>query len=212
MSARKLKKRAWLESSRRDGFNRRARQGGYRSRAVFKLQEIDQRDRLVSSGMRILELGAAPGGWSQYLAKIVGPTGSVVAVDILPMEPVAEVHFLRGDFTDPDCQLEAIDALGGPADLVLSDMAPNITGIRQVDQANVIDLLDATLLFSARVLRQGGNLLIKVFEGPELRDFRSRCDRMYAQVQVRKPSASKSKSREYYLLAKSLLHTKPRIG
>ena len=194
----------WLENSRRDGFIRRARQGGYRSRAVFKLQEIDQRDRLISNGMRIVELGAAPGGWSQYLAKIVGPAGIIVAVDILPMKPVDNVSFLRGDFTDPDCQQEAAR--------VLSDMAPNITGITQVDQANVLDLLESTLLFSAGVLRPGGNLLMKVFEGPDLKDFRSRCDRMYRQVHVRKPSASRSKSREYYLLAKSLLHTKPRIG
>lgn len=212
MSGRKQKSKPRLENRRADGFNRRARELGYRSRAVFKLQEIDRRDRLVKSGMRVLELGAAPGGWSQYLAKKVGPTGTVVAVDLLPMEPIDNVCFMKGDFTDPDFQSEFINILGGTANLVLSDIAPNISGIREVDQANFLDLIESTLRLSTLILPVGGNLLMKVFEGPELKDFRARCARMFSQVQVRKPAASRSKSREYYLLAKSLLHTKPRIG
>lgn len=211
MSRRKQKRGAWLDHACRDSFNRRARQQGYRSRSVFKLLEIDHRDRLIKSGMHVLELGAAPGGWTQYVAENVGPTGTVVAIDLLPMEPLNNVRVLRGNFADPDFQLDYISALDGPVDLVLSDMAPNITGIRQVDQANVLTLLEQTLHLSTCVLRQGGNLLMKVFEGPELKDFRAKCDRMFGQVQVRKPVASRSRSREYYLLAQSLLHTTPRI-
>lgn len=212
MGSRKQKTKLWLENTRGDGFKRHARQQGYRSRAVFKLQEINRRDRLIASGMRVLELGAAPGGWSQYVAKKVGPAGRIVAVDLLPMKPVDNVCFLQGNFTDPDFQLKFFNALGGSANLVLSDMAPNITGVRQVDQASFLDLIESTLDLSARILHTGGDLLIKVFEGPEIKEFRARCELMYRQVQVRKPAASRSKSREYYLLAKSLLHTKPRIG
>lgn len=212
VSRRKHKSKLWCNNIRHDGFKRRATLQGYRSRAVYKLQEIDRIDRLIVNGMRVLELGAAPGGWTQYLAAKVGSSGTIVAVDVLPMKPLENVRFLRGDFTDKAFQREFISALGGRADLVISDMAPNITGIREVDQANVLDLLEVTLHVSAAVLRTGGNLLMKVFEGPELKDFRTRCDQMYKQVLVRKPSASRPKSREYYLLAKSLLHTQSRIG
>lgn len=211
MSGRKQRKNQWLQNHRDDGFTRRASQEGYRSRAVFKLQEIDQRDHLISSGMRVVELGAAPGGWSQYLGKKVGPKGKVIAIDLLDLKPVKNVLFLRGDFTNLNIQLQLIKMLDGGADLVLSDMAPNITGIKDTDQANFLGLLDATLDLSTRILRQGGNLLLKVFEGPELKSFRGRCEREFKRVHVRKPSASRSKSREYYLIATGLLHTRHRI-
>lgn len=212
VSRRQKSKNQWLQTHRNDGFTRRAGQKGYRSRAVFKLEEIDQRDHLISSGMRVVELGAAPGGWSQYVGKRVGPAGKVIAIDLQDVKPIEHVHFLRGDFTDPNIQLQLIDMLDGKADLVLSDASPNITGIKDVDQANLLDLLDATLDLSTRILRQGGNLLVKVFEGAEIMRFRSRCEREFRRVHVRKPSASRSKSREYYLVATGLLHTKHGIG
>ena len=204
MARRKQKKNQWLEQQRKDNYTRQARQQGYRSRAVFKLQEIDQRDRLISRGLRVLELGAAPGGWSQYIAEKVGHQGLVVAVDLIVMKPLPNVHFIHGDFTDSAVQRSLVDVLG-TTDLVLSDMAPNITGIRDVDQARFLDLLDSALDLAGRILRPGGGVLLKVFEGPEIKAFRQRCESCFGQVQVRKPSASKSKSREYYLLAKGYM-------
>jgi 23S rRNA (uridine2552-2'-O)-methyltransferase len=204
MARRKQKKNQWLEQQRTDNYTRQARQQGYRSRAVFKLQEIDLRDRLISRGLRVLELGAAPGGWSQYIAEKVGHQGLVVAVDLIMMKPVPNVHFIHGDFTDSAVQRSLVDVLGA-TDLVLSDLAPNITGIRDVDQARFLDLLDSALDLAGRTLRPGGSVLLKVFEGPEIKAFRQRCESCFGQVQVRKPAASRSKSREFYLLAKGYI-------
>lgn len=205
MGSRKQKKNRWLESKRSDGFVRQARRQGYRSRAVFKLEEIDLRDGLVSSGMRVVELGAAPGGWSQYVAKKIGPKGLIVAVDRLEIRPIPNVRVIKGDVTDVSIQRQIMRALTEPADLVLSDMAPNITGIKEADQARFLDLLETTLELSRGVLRPGGSVLMKVFEGPQMRSFRSCCEQEFRQVQVRKPAPSRSSSREYYLLAKGLL-------
>ena len=211
MGQRKQRKDQWLQKHLRDGFVKRASQKGYRSRAVFKLEEIDQRDQLISRDMRVVELGAAPGGWSQYVGTKVGSRGTVIAVDLVKMKPVKNVLFLHGDFTDPNIQKRLIEMLGGNADLVLSDMAPNITGIKDTDHANILDLLNATFDLSTRILDQGGSLLVKVFEGPELKHFRSRCEQRFKNVHTRKPSASRSKSREYYLVARGLLPTQRRI-
>ena len=204
MARRKQKKNQWLEQQRKDNYTRQARQQGYRSRAVFKLQEIDQRDRLISRDLRVLELGAAPGGWSQYIAEKVGHQGLVVAVDLIMMKPLPNVHFIHGDFTDSAVQRSLVDVLGA-TDLVLSDMAPNITGIRDVDQARFLDLLDSALDLAGRILRPGGEVLLKVFEGPGIKAFRQRCESCFGQVQVRKPAASRSKSSEFYLLAKGYM-------
>ncbi len=204
MARRKQKNNQWLHRHRKDIYIRQSRQQGFRSRAVFKLQEIDQQDGLISRGMRVLELGAAPGGWSQYTAEKVGSQGLVVAVDLIAMKPLPNVHFIHGDFTDIAVQRSLVDVLG-TTDLVLSDMAPNITGIRDVDQARFVDLIGSTLDLVGRILRPGGNLLVKVFECPEIRAFRQRCERGFEQVQVRKPAASRSKSREYYILARGYL-------
>ena len=201
-----------MQKHRNDGFVRRASQEGYRSRAVFKLQEIDRRDHLISNGMKVVDLGATPGGWSQYVAEKVGPSGKVVAIDLLDMKPINKVTFLRGDFTDSKFQTKVMQELGGPADLVISDAAPNISGIKEVDQANCIAVLEGALDFSTHILRKAGNLLIKVFEFPDLQHFRRRCEREFKHVYTRKPPASRSKSREYYLIATGLLHTKHRIG
>lgn len=202
---RKQKRNQWLEKRRNDGFVARAQRQNYRTRAVFKLQEIDRRDRLIRPGMTVLELGAAPGGWSQYTGERVGPGGRVVAVDLLPMQPVDNVVSMQADLMEAGTQQELAGLIGGSADLVLSDMAPNITGIAEADQARFLDLLNATLDLSRRILRPGGNMLVKVFEGPQAQEFRKRCAREFATVTVRKPAASKSASREYYLLAVGLL-------
>jgi 23S rRNA (uridine2552-2'-O)-methyltransferase len=154
--------------------------------------------------MRVLELGAAPGGWSQYTAEKVGHQGLVVAVDLIVMKPLPSVHIIHGDFTDNAVQQTLVDVLG-TSDLVLSDMAPNITGIRDVDQARFLDLIGSALDLAGRVLRPGGGMLLKVFEGPEIKAFRRCCESSFGQVQVRKPSASRAKSREYYLLAKGYM-------
>ena len=204
VSGRKQNKSRWLQRHRSDAFVKRARQQGYRSRAVYKLQEIDQRDGLLSRGMTVLELGAAPGGWAQYVADKVGSAGKVIAVDVLPMKPVANVRFLQGDLAEQAVQLRLIEILDGPVDLVLSDMAPNITGIKEVDRARYMELLGLTLDLSRRVLRRGGNALIKVFEGGGIKEFRGHCEQFFKRVAVRKPSASRPQSREYYLLATGL--------
>ena len=201
-----------MQNHRNDGFVRRASREGYRSRAVYKLQEIDRRDHIIASGMRVVDLGAAPGGWSQYAADKVGQSGKVVAIDLLDMKPINNVTFLRGDFTDVKIQAKVTQEFGGPADLVISDAAPNISGIKEVDQANFITVLEGALDFSTHILRRAGNLFIKVFEFPDLQHFRQQCEREFKHVYTRKPSASRSKSREYYLIATGLLHTKHRIG
>ncbi len=207
MSRRKPKTRQWLQERRNDGYARRARRHGYRSRAVYKLAEIDHRDRLIRRGMRILELGAAPGGWSQYLAEKVGPEGQVVAVDVIEMATVQNVRFIHGDFTDPAVRKLLIEALGS-ADLVISDMAPNITGVRDADRARFLELLESAMDIARMTLRGGGNMLLKVFEGPEIKGFRKDCDQYFKSVSVRKPSASRPRSREYYLLAKQFVRDK----
>lgn len=207
MSRRKPKTRQWLQERRNDGYARQARRHGYRSRAVYKLEEIDHRDRLIRRGMGILELGSAPGGWSQYLAEKVGPEGQVVAVDVIEMAAVQNVRFIHGDFTEPAVRKRLIEALGS-VDLVISDMAPNITGVRDVDRARFLDLLDSALDMALMTLRNGGGMLIKVFEGPEIKGFRKDCNKHFKDVSVRKPSASRSRSREYYLLAKQFVRDK----
>lgn len=207
MSRRKPKTRQWLQERRNDGYARQARRHGYRSRAVYKLEEIDHRDRLIRRGMGILELGSAPGGWSQYLAEKVGPEGQVVAVDVIEMAAVQNVRFIHGDFTEPAVRKRLIEALGS-VDLVISDMAPNITGVRDVDRARFLDLLESALDVALMTLRNGGSMLIKVFEGPEIKGFRKDCNQHFKDVSVRKPSASRSRSREYYLLAKQFVRDK----
>lgn len=204
----KPKTKRWLSERRKDGYARQARRQGYRSRAVYKLEEIDVRDRLVKRGIRVLELGAAPGGWSQYLSDKVGPDGLIVAVDLLAMPPVPNVRFVRGDFTDPALRRGLVGTLG-QVDLVLSDMAPNITGVAEVDRARFLELLESALELAQVVLRDGGSMLLKVFEGPEIRDFRNACEGCFGEVVVRKPSASRSRSREYYLLARRFRRDNP---
>jgi len=181
---------------------RRARAEGERSRAAFKLQELDRREGLLRPGMRVVDLGAAPGGWSAYAARRVGPQGLVVAVDRLPMEPVPGVAFVQGDFAEADTLERLLEALEGePVDLVLSDMAPNLTGVAAIDQPRAMALAELALDLAERVLRPGGGLVVKVFQGEGLDAFVGQARARFGRVRLRKPPASRARSRELYLVA-----------
>ncbi len=195
--------KAWLERQERDPFVKQAREADYRARAVYKLQEIDQKYRLFRSGQTVVDLGAAPGSWSQYAAHKAGPAGTVVALDVLEMEPIANVQFICGDFTE-DRTLSACLAVVGEkgVDLVISDMAPNLTGIRDSDQARSLYLAELALDFAGRVLKPGGDLLVKIFEGSGVDQYRKQLSEHFHKVIVRKPKASRDRSREFYMLAR----------
>ena len=201
--ARTKTSKAWMHEHVTDIYVRRARQEGYRSRSAFKLLEILEKDKLVRSGMIVVDLGAAPGGWSQVLGPLVGEKGRVVALDLLEMEPIRNVTFLRGDFSE-DQVLETLKrALDGrQADLVVSDMAPNISGVGMVDQARSIGLAELALDFTGNFLKPGGCLLVKVFQGSGLDEFRKQLEKEFDSVAVRKPKASRDRSSELFLLAK----------
>jgi 23S rRNA (uridine2552-2'-O)-methyltransferase len=197
--------KAWMHEHVTDAFVRQARREGYRSRAAYKLMELAAQDRLIRPGMTVVDLGAAPGGWAQVAAEIAGPQGRVIAVDILEMAPVAGVAFVQGDFGD-DATLQAVEALlgGQKADLVLSDLAPNISGIALVDQARAVRLGELALEFSCKWLKPGGNFLVKTFQGEGFEQFRAALKGRFRQVITRKPQASRGRSSEIYLLAKGL--------
>jgi 23S rRNA (uridine2552-2'-O)-methyltransferase len=194
----------WRQRQDRDVYVERAQREGWRSRAVFKLQEIQEKEKLLAPGMICVDLGASPGGWSQLAAKVVGASGNVVAVDVLPMDPIPGVEFIRGDFTDEATVAKVRDALGGRrAGLVISDMAPNISGNRATDQARSLALLEAALWFAEDVLADGANLLLKAFQGEGVDEFTSELRARFAKVRVVKPKASRAESREIYLLARN---------
>ena len=197
------KTRRWLQEHRSDVFVKRAAQAGYRSRAAYKLAEIDDRDSIFAPGQVVVDLGAAPGGWSQVAAARTGPGGRVVAMDLLAMEPLPGVEFIRGDFHQREtlARLEALLA-GRAVDLVLSDMAPNISGIRASDQARAMALAELALDFADTHLVAGGTLLVKVFQGADYPAFLAAMKRRCRDTKVRKPEASRRKSTEHYLLGR----------
>lgn len=200
MARRKRGTRRWVDEKKRDPYARQARQSGYRSRSAYKLEQIDRQDRLLQSARRVLDVGAAPGGWSQY-AKRRMTGGAVVAVDLLPVAPIDGVTIIQGDFTDSAVQARLLAAVEPDSyDLVISDMAPNITGIADVDQARGAELAEQVITFSARVLADNGRLLVKVFEGSEAPRIRTLGQSLFQRGAVRKPDASKDKSREFYLV------------
>lgn len=193
----------WLREHFNDPFVKEAQRQGYRSRAVFKLQEIDAKARLLRPGMVVVDLGAAPGGWSQYAAEKVGSHGHVVALDILPMDSLANTTVLQADFTEDEALRQLQDTLGGrPVDLVLSDMAPNISGMRAVDQPRAMYLVELALDFAREVLKPGGDFLVKTFQGEGFDSFLKEMRGEFERVVSRKPEASRGRSREIYLLAR----------
>ncbi|MFA7557677.1 MAG: 23S rRNA (uridine(2552)-2'-O)-methyltransferase RlmE [Hydrogenophaga sp.] len=196
----------WLKEHFDDEYVKRAQQMGYRSRAVFKLLEIDEKDRLFRKGMRVIDLGAAPGGWSQMARDRVGPQGRVVALDILPMDPLPDVEVLQGDFREESVMDALLASVGDEkVDLVMSDMAPNISGERTVDQPRAMYLAELALDLAQRVLAPRGDLLIKVFQGEGSDAFMRTLKEHFAKVIVRKPKASRPRSREVYLLARNYI-------
>ena len=195
--------RQWVAEHGKDPFVRKARADGYRSRAAYKLQEIAERERLLHTGQRVLDLGAAPGGWSQVAASRVGAPGRVVALDLLPMRPLSGVRFVQGDFGDTDTRARLREAMEGEAaDLILSDMAPNLEGVKVADSAMSLELAESVIDAAPEWLVSGGALLIKVFEGPGTRGLRRNLMQRFSSVRVRKPAASKARSSEFYLMAK----------
>jgi len=192
----------WLQEHQRDEFVRQVRQSQYRSRAVYKLMEIDKQDHLFRPGQTVIDLGAAPGSWSQYAAERVGNQGKVIAVDVLQMEPLEKVLFIQGDFTEQITVDNCLECLKGTrADLVISDMAPNISGIRTTDQARSMYLAELALDFAGTVLKQGGSMLVKLFQGQGTDQYRKQLVEVFQRVKYRKPKASKDSSREFYILA-----------
>ncbi len=193
----------WLQRQKKDPYVKQAQQSHYRSRAVYKLKEINEKDHLLKKGQTIIDLGSAPGSWSQYAAEQVGASGRVLAIDLLDMEPVTNVLFIKGDFTDSAVYEQCVNLLErSQADLVISDMAPNLSGIKSSDQAKSIALGELALELARQVLRPGGDLLVKVFEGAGSTEFRRVLKEHFRQVLTRKPQASRSDSREFYLLAR----------
>jgi 23S rRNA (uridine2552-2'-O)-methyltransferase len=193
----------WLKEHFDDTYVKQAQEAGYRSRAVFKLKEIDEKDRLLHRGMSVVDLGAAPGGWSQYARERLGPDDKVIALDILEMDPLPGVTFIQGDFTEHAVLEQLLAVLNGQkVNLVLSDMAPNISGMKVVDQPRAMYLAELALDFCQRALAQGGDFLVKMFQGEGSDVYIKELRQQFAQVIIRKPKASRPRSREVYLLAR----------
>ena len=200
--ARSPASKRWLQEHGDDPWVQRCRQQGYRSRASYKLQEIHRRDRLIRPGMTVVDLGAAPGGWSQVAAELTGKRGRVVAIDRLPMVGLPGVEFIQGDLADQRTGQQLRTAIGDSgADLVISDMAPNISGISAIDQPRVMQLAELTLDLAQSILRPQAYLLIKLFHGAGFNEFRQQLQARFKAVKSRKPQASRSRSAEIYLLA-----------
>src|ERR1051325_4021530 len=209
---RKLSSKLWLERQLNDPYVAKAKREGYRSRAAYKLIEIDDRHRFLKPGATVVDLGAAPGGWSEIAAKRVGAAdgkGRVVAIDILEMAPIPGVTFRQLDFLDPAAPAQLHEMLGGPADVVLSDMAANATGHKKTDQLKIMALVEAGAEFAREVLRPGGSFLTKVLQGGTDAALLAQLKRDYASVKHVKPQASRADSSELYLMATGFRSTQP---
>jgi len=204
MNKRRKANRSWQKRQEKDIYVQRARRDGWRSRAVFKLEQILAKERLLKTDMVCIDLGAAPGSWSQYITVTLNGRVKIIAVDLLPMEKLPFVDFVRGDFTDNDI-IQQIEKLlcGGKADLVISDMAPNITGTKAVDQPRSMYLAEQALQFSLCNLEIGGNFICKVFQGQGIDEFVRAARQTFGRVKLLKPKASRSKSSETYLVARN---------
>ncbi len=196
--------RRWLREHFDDEYVQRSQRDGYRSRAVYKLAEIDRKERLIRPGMTVVDLGAAPGGWSQYAAERVGRKGLVIALDLLEIEPLPGVTLLQGDFREDDALAALMEALDGrPVDIVLSDMAPNFSGVDSVDQPRAMDLAELAKALADDVLAGGGSLVVKLFQGEGFDPFLKALRADFGKVAMRKPSASRDRSREVYAVARN---------
>jgi len=195
----------WLREHFDDPYVKKAQKAGYRSRATFKLEEIDKKDKLIKPGMSVVDLGSAPGGWSDYALRKLGDTGTVVALDILRMTPLSGVHFIEGDFRE-DAVLNELNLVlnSQPIDLVLSDMAPNITGVDSIDQPSSMYLVELALQFALENLGKQGVFLVKVFQGEGFDTYLKAMRDGFQKVTTRKPDASRARSREVYLLGRTL--------
>jgi 23S rRNA (uridine2552-2'-O)-methyltransferase len=196
-------KKTWMEEHVSDQFVKRAEKDGWRSRAAYKLIEIQEEEKFLKPGMVVVDLGAAPGSWSQVVSEIVGDTGKVFALDLLEISPMPRVEIIRGDFTAEEVLIELEEMLNGSqVDLVISDMAPNISGIKAVDQAKWLGLAELVFDFCHENLKRNGSLLVKCFEGSGSQGFRESLREAFNSVKVKKPAASRDRSSEFFLFAK----------
>jgi len=192
----------WLKEHFDDAYVKKAQDSHYRSRACFKLMELDDKDRLIKPGNTVLDLGSAPGGWSQVAVERVGHKGRVIASDILPMDPIAGVEFLQGDFTDNDVYDRLCEIVGdSPIDLVISDMAPNMSGMSDIDQPRAMHLVELALDMAVNTLKPKGGFVAKVFQGEGFDQYLRSCKQSFAKVVTRKPDSSRARSREVYVVA-----------
>ena len=192
----------WLKEHFDDKYVQQAQADGWRSRAAYKLLEIQEKDNLIKPGMTVVDLGAAPGGWTQVAAKLVGDHGFVLASDILDMDPVAGVEFVKGDFKEAQVYEQILKTLGDrKVDLVISDMAPNMSGMKSVDQPRAMYLVELALEMVDQVLTPGGSFLVKVFQGEGFQEYRQALQQRFGSLLTRKPDASRARSKELYLLA-----------
>jgi len=193
----------WMQEHFDDEYVKKAQSMGFRSRSTFKLIEIQEKDKIIKSGMNVIDLGAAPGGWSDYARKIVGKKNKVIALDLLEIEPIDGVYFIQGDFREEDVLDELYRVLdGAPVDLVMSDMAPNISGNKAMDQPRSIYLAELALDTAQTVLNKGGTFLIKMFQGAGFDEYKREVAKSFSTVLIRKPKASRARSNEVYILAK----------
>jgi 23S rRNA (uridine2552-2'-O)-methyltransferase len=193
----------WLKEHFDDKYVKMAQKDGYRSRASYKLLEIQEKDKIIRPGMTVIDLGAAPGGWSQVTSRLIGGQGRLIASDILEMDSIPDVTFIQGDFTEDAVLAQILEAVGNTqVDLVISDMAPNMSGLSAVDMPRAMFLCELALDLAGRVLRPGGDFLIKVFQGEGFDMYHKDIRKLFDKVQMRKPSSSRDRSREQYLLGR----------
>ncbi len=201
--ARSKSSAGWLKEHVDDEYVQRAQQDGYRTRASYKLLELDERDKLLRPGMTVVDLGSAPGGWSQVVAKRLNGQGLVIASDILPMDNIADVEFIQGDFTEEAVFDQLMAVINGrPVDLVISDMAPNMSGMASIDQPGAMYLVELALDMARQVLKPNGEFVAKVFQGEGFDDYLAEVKQSFTKVLIRKPKASRARSREVYIVAK----------
>jgi len=201
--ARSKSSQQWMQEHFQDEYVKKAQAMGYRSRAVFKLIEIQEKDKIIKPGINIVDLGSAPGGWSEYVSKIVGKKNKVIALDLLAIDPIDGVDFIQGDFREDEVLEQLYKVLDGePVHLLLSDMAPNMSGSREMDQPRAIYLGELALDAAQHILAKGGTFLIKMFQGAGFDEYYNQVHQQFSSVVIRKPKASRARSNEVYILAK----------